>query len=213
MWKYNHMPRPDELYHWKYIKREKIDGKYRYWYADTEKPREPGKYRFGKYLYTHDKNTGYDVLTREDRRKQDFENFKAGIEYKLGYNERAEYQDAKKKYNKGEALTSEEKKKLSDAYEIYMKGDSESPKYKEAEKTIYELQGKVNNHEASPGAKERYEKAAKKYFNTPMGKVETATNNIKSSVKKTYDTARANISNAIENGKELVEYLLTKHRR
>lgn len=140
MWEYNHMPRPDELYHWKYIKREKIDGKYRYWYADTEKPRDPGKSRFGKYSYTYDKKTGYNVLTREDRRKQDWENFKAGIEYKLGYNERAAYQDAKKKYNNGEALTPEEKTKLSDAYEIYLKGDSGTPKYKEAEKRCTNLQ-------------------------------------------------------------------------
>ena len=71
MWGYNYTPMPDELYHWKYIKREKINGKYRYWYADTEKSKKSNKIRFGKYLYTRDKNTGRNVLTKKDRRKQD----------------------------------------------------------------------------------------------------------------------------------------------
>ena len=214
MWGYNYTPMSDELYHWKYIKREKINGKYRYWYADTEKSKKSNKIRFGKYLYTRDKNTGRNVLTKKDRRKQDFENFIGGIQYKLGYNERAEYQDAKKKYNNGEALTPEEKKKLTDAYTIYTDGRKQGTKeYEDAEKTVYKLQGKSNNYKVSPADKEKYENAAKKYFSTPMGKIEKTTTNIKSSVKRTYDNVKGNINTAVENGKEFIEYLLTKRRR
>lgn len=39
MWEYNYTPRPDELYHWKYIKRYKKNGKWRYVY-DKKKLKE-----------------------------------------------------------------------------------------------------------------------------------------------------------------------------
>lgn len=64
MWQYNKTQNSDELYHWKYATKKKVNGKWRYYYDDTGKGK-PKKglsiNDMGRYKVTQFGNTSYSV--------------------------------------------------------------------------------------------------------------------------------------------------------
>lgn len=213
MWEYNHIPRPDELYHWKYIKREKVGDKYRYYYKDTDKKDRTS--RFGKYEYTYDDKTGYNTLTRKDRIKQDFENIKGAIEYKLGYNEREEYRAAKKAYEDGKAAAEAALDKVIKSTNVLNDYTKDGTKeHEEAYKTLTKSQKELwGLNDKTEENHENYKKSEQKYHDTTMGKIDKATKDLKTAVKNTGKNIRSTASNAIDMGKEAVNSILERLKK
>ena len=92
----------NDLTHWKYIKREKVNGKWRYYYKDDA--------------------TGRDTYVKNPTLKT---KVTAAVQDKLGYDEREAANNAKKHYDTATTRTSHEKA----LYDAKQKYDSAAQKY------------------------------------------------------------------------------------
>lgn len=61
----------DELYHWKYIKREKVNGKWRYYYKDTDVDDAKKAYDTAKAQHESDLKAANAITSRVDRRLEE----------------------------------------------------------------------------------------------------------------------------------------------
>lgn len=137
----------NELTHWKYIKREKKNGKWRYYY--------------------------------------DRDSLKADVKDKLGYDEREQYNKAKKEYN--DAVNKHENARRTLTNTVLTEDGTLFELTSKSRHSDHMVEIALDNREKARRNRELAEnklnKAIKEYGETPLGKIDNMKTNIKDTAK------------------------------
>ena len=111
-----------ELYHWKYIKREKVNGKYRYYYKDDAYDDARSKYVAKKNKSEANRQTAINIRERANNRKlQERERYVENgwdwVDYTSGYDRLANLTD--KLASRDERITQKAKERYERARKRY----------------------------------------------------------------------------------------------
>ena len=163
----NYIIKDGELYHWKYIKKKRVNGKWRYYY-DPKVSKSGKKYNPIQDLLGMDEKDNFedaaeDVANKERKANSLYENA-----HRVNDAITRKYYDAAQTYNNGTGLLSERSKRDLEAERREIV-DPMFEKYKDTEKA-YNL------------ACKNFMKAKESYFKTPMGVLYKMSQNVKNVV-------------------------------
>jgi hypothetical protein len=186
--------RGDELYHWKYIKREKVNGKWRYTYEEPNSVIDSNRLFNKKYTTKDFDGNKRNVLVRGklsrtvDQGKNELKKYVAGqkrdwkessnvkeyLKDRLGFDEKAAYEKASAEANNASAKASLEArnyarvKQTKDEYQ----GIINKKKYREETETARVRAARASRRAGMYQAEAKTALAA--YASTPLAKIEKA---------------------------------------
>ena len=183
----------NELYHWKYIKREKVNGKWKYIYSSPDvSTKKTGK--LSQYI----NGIKRDVKESKERSiKRHSSVAKEFLKDRLGYDELERYEDKQRKANKdasdAEGYAKYVSKENNNAITYNKETDRleyKSEGYKEYVNDLYDTLSK--KRETADKSQKEARKALYEFFDTPIGKLDK--------IDGTIDSARTWLARTLEDG-------------